>query len=198
MIQMLKDDQWRLPRKDSARVLNALAYFAEPEDLIPDHIPGVGLLDDAIMIKFVEEDLEHELWGYRKFKAFREGSEQRFWTDTAKARLAPRLEPPQGVEDLAPGDGQPLPGCQVAEHDAPTHQQLLGHGLGELVGVEVVRRLGEGAGLFGDAPPVAGVAAVDVGEVGHAVSDLARHLQHGAHRRRLARVALLTMTKTNT
>ena len=37
-----------------------------------------------------------------------------------------------------------------------------------------------------------------LGEVGHAVGDLARHLQHGAHRRRLARVALLATTKTNT
>ena len=50
MIQMLQDLQWRLPSAESARVLNALAYFAEPEDLIPDHIPGVGFLDDAILL----------------------------------------------------------------------------------------------------------------------------------------------------
>ena len=37
MIRMLSDHEWALPEQESARVLNALAYFCEPEDLIPDH-----------------------------------------------------------------------------------------------------------------------------------------------------------------
>ncbi|TDJ35343.1 MAG: DUF1232 domain-containing protein, partial [Gammaproteobacteria bacterium] len=61
MIQMLKDHEWRLPDSESTRVLNALAYFTEPEDLIPDHIPGVGFLDDAIMIELVVRELKHEI-----------------------------------------------------------------------------------------------------------------------------------------
>ncbi|MEK6250036.1 MAG: hypothetical protein N2C12_17765, partial [Planctomycetales bacterium] len=35
MIRMLSDLEWRLPHQEATRVLNALAYFAEPEDLIP-------------------------------------------------------------------------------------------------------------------------------------------------------------------
>jgi uncharacterized membrane protein YkvA (DUF1232 family) len=64
MIQMLRDHEWRLPGAESTRVLNALAYFAEPEDLIPDHIPGVGFLDDAIMVELVVRELKHEIEAY--------------------------------------------------------------------------------------------------------------------------------------
>ena len=71
MIDMLVDHEWRLPQRDAARVLNALAYFTDPEDLIPDHVPGIGFLDDAIMIELVVRDLRHELDAYRDFCDFR-------------------------------------------------------------------------------------------------------------------------------
>jgi len=72
MIRMLTDHEWRLPHKDSTRVLNALAYFTEPEDLIPDHIPGLGFLDDAIMIELVVRELKHEIEAYDDFCNFRD------------------------------------------------------------------------------------------------------------------------------
>lgn len=72
MIRMLADHEWRLPATDAARVLNALAYFCEPEDLIPDHIPGIGFLDDAIMIELVITELRHELEAYQDFCDYRE------------------------------------------------------------------------------------------------------------------------------
>ena len=72
MINMLTDIQWRLPQKDAARVLNALAYFTEPDDLIADHIPGVGFLDDAIMIELVVRELRHEIEAFRDFCDYRE------------------------------------------------------------------------------------------------------------------------------
>jgi uncharacterized membrane protein YkvA (DUF1232 family) len=72
MISMLSDIEWRLPHQEATRVLNALAYFAEPEDLIPDHIPGLGFLDDAIMIELVLRELKHEIEAYRDFCGYRE------------------------------------------------------------------------------------------------------------------------------
>ncbi len=71
MIDMLSDLEWRLPHHDAKRVLNALAYFAEPEDLIPDHIPGLGFLDDAIMIELVVRELKHEVEAYQDFCDYR-------------------------------------------------------------------------------------------------------------------------------
>jgi uncharacterized membrane protein YkvA (DUF1232 family) len=91
LIQMLEDEDYALPKAESNRVLAALTYFANPADIIPDDIPGVGFLDDAIMIKIVEDDFKNELWGYRKFRAFREGAEQRPWSAVARERLPKRL-----------------------------------------------------------------------------------------------------------
>jgi uncharacterized membrane protein YkvA (DUF1232 family) len=71
-IAMLRDKEWRLEGEDRDRVLDALAYFVEPDDLIPDKIPGIGYLDDAIMIDLVTQSLLPELEAYEDFCAFRE------------------------------------------------------------------------------------------------------------------------------
>ncbi|MEE9142615.1 MAG: YkvA family protein [Gammaproteobacteria bacterium] len=73
MIEMIEDEDWRLPKKDRTPVLNVLVYFGDPEDLIPDHVPGLGLLDDAIMIELALRQLRHQIEAYEDFKDFREG-----------------------------------------------------------------------------------------------------------------------------
>ncbi|MAE94797.1 MAG: hypothetical protein CL910_09070 [Deltaproteobacteria bacterium] len=92
LIEMVDDMDYNAPKNVVGRAVAALAYFANPKDVIPDDVPLVGFLDDAIMIKFVEDDLKHEIWAYRKFRVYREGREQRFWTPTAKERLKPWLD----------------------------------------------------------------------------------------------------------
>ena len=92
LIDMVEDKDWALPKAISDRVIAAVAYFAQPQDLIPDHVPGLGFLDDAIMIKIVAQEFEYDLDGYRTFRHFREGAEQRPWTDIARERLPRRLK----------------------------------------------------------------------------------------------------------
>jgi len=43
----------------------------DPDDLIPDRVPGLGYLDDAIMVELVVQELRHEIDAYDDFCAFR-------------------------------------------------------------------------------------------------------------------------------
>jgi hypothetical protein len=92
MIGMAVDKGWALDEEDRLRVVQALAYFSEPEDLIPDDIPGLGFLDDAIMIEMVTADLQHEIQAYRDFCVFRAAETNRLGEDAKELERSDWLE----------------------------------------------------------------------------------------------------------
>lgn len=71
LIAMAADDGWALADDDRNRVVAALTYFADPEDLIPDNVPVLGFLDDAIMIEVVQQVLQPEIEAYADFCKYR-------------------------------------------------------------------------------------------------------------------------------
>jgi len=77
MVQMLDDTAWKIAGEDRARIANAIAYVADPDDLIPDNIPGIGYLDDALMIDMVSKLLAHDIQAYEDFCKFRIKEEER-------------------------------------------------------------------------------------------------------------------------
>jgi len=72
MLAMVRDEEFAMEPALRKPVVTALAYFADPEDLIPDHVPGLGFLDDAIMIELAVRELGDELATYREFCRIRD------------------------------------------------------------------------------------------------------------------------------
>jgi hypothetical protein len=77
MIAMVEDAGFGLPEADRDNVLAALAYFASPDDIIPDNVPVLGFLDDAIMIELCFEELKHEIEAYNDFRSWRDNEATR-------------------------------------------------------------------------------------------------------------------------
>ena len=88
MIAMLRDDAWALEPADRERVLSALVYFNNPNDVIADSVPVLGYLDDAVMIEMCVRDLQHELDAYDDFCDFRQHQAERLGVDPAKVGRA--------------------------------------------------------------------------------------------------------------
>lgn len=76
IVQMTYDAEWSLPVAVKTRILAALSYLTDPDDLIPDAVPGLGFLDDAIMIELVSEQLRHELDAYLDYCEFRRNDDR--------------------------------------------------------------------------------------------------------------------------
>ena len=91
LIAMLEDPEWQLPDPERNRVLDGLAYVAQAHDLVPDNVPVLGLLDDAVMLELVLRELQHEIEGYEEFDRFR--------VDEASRRDKPGVHRPVSRED---------------------------------------------------------------------------------------------------
>jgi uncharacterized membrane protein YkvA (DUF1232 family) len=84
LTRMLEDADWKMEGPHRLRVVQALAYFAEPGDLVPDQIPGLGFLDDAIMVQLVVQELQPEIDAYGVFCTQRDEEMARQGIDPAE------------------------------------------------------------------------------------------------------------------
>ncbi|MCZ8061783.1 YkvA family protein [Silanimonas sp.] len=92
LVAMVKDEGWALPESDAKRVIGALAYFADPKDIIPDHVPVLGFLDDAIAIELCVRELGHEFEAYDDFCEYRQAEAERRGVQPATVGRADWLE----------------------------------------------------------------------------------------------------------
>ncbi len=77
LINMVGDAEWELQEAERKTILSALAYFCDPEDLIPDHLPAIGFLDDAIYVEIITQELSAEISSYEEFFKYRVAEENR-------------------------------------------------------------------------------------------------------------------------
>ncbi|QEN03324.1 DUF1232 domain-containing protein [Thiospirochaeta perfilievii] len=73
LISLLKDFASKrytdIPLKSIIAIGAAVAYFVSPFDIIPDAIPIIGYLDDALVLKFAMDLIVDDLIQYKAWKA---------------------------------------------------------------------------------------------------------------------------------
>ncbi len=77
LINMIRDSEWQLDPEDRTVIRSVLYYFVNPDDVIPDHVPGLGFLDDALYAEIVIQELSNEIRSYQEFCQFRIAEETR-------------------------------------------------------------------------------------------------------------------------
>jgi len=72
MISLVRD--WmsgsyrKIPKRAIVAILGAIIYFVMPVDTIPDFLPGIGYIDDALVIALVIKSIHMDLMEYKQWK----------------------------------------------------------------------------------------------------------------------------------
>lgn len=69
--RMLRDHDWDARAADRARVRKLIGYLDQGEDLIPDRMPLLGLLDDVLLLELAWPAVCDEAEEYRDYCAWR-------------------------------------------------------------------------------------------------------------------------------
>lgn len=71
LVAMVKDyaagDYREVPQKTILAAAAALLYILNPFDLIPDLVPGLGLMDDAAVLTMVVKAIQADVHNYRSW-----------------------------------------------------------------------------------------------------------------------------------
>ncbi|OPL19054.1 MAG: hypothetical protein AVO35_12660 [Candidatus Aegiribacteria sp. MLS_C] len=78
MYALLRDSlagRYSVPFRTIAAIAVTLLYLANPLDLIPDFIPGVGYIDDVFIVTLCLRFIATDLQAYRRWRSKQEGAE---------------------------------------------------------------------------------------------------------------------------
>jgi len=67
LLDMIRDDSFKIDTKTYLSIAGALAYVVMPVDLIPDFILGVGWIDDIFVLGYVMNSIADEIERYKTY-----------------------------------------------------------------------------------------------------------------------------------
>ena len=67
MMAMVEDKVWKIKKVNMEKINATIKYFVDDDDVIPDNIPGIGYLDDCIIIDSTMDDIYEELAEFQDF-----------------------------------------------------------------------------------------------------------------------------------
>jgi uncharacterized membrane protein YkvA (DUF1232 family) len=76
LVAMLDDRDWGVEGEDRQRIATVIRYFSNALDVIPDDLPGLGYVDDALMTEIILRELREDIGAYRAFCAYRDKQTQ--------------------------------------------------------------------------------------------------------------------------
>lgn len=68
LFSMMHDKEFKLQSSTMMSIGGALAYVVLPTDVIPDFIPLMGWVDDALVLKLVMDSAKGEISRFRQFR----------------------------------------------------------------------------------------------------------------------------------
>ncbi|TRZ38911.1 DUF1232 domain-containing protein [Niallia circulans] len=69
LVRAYQDGTYRsISKKSMVLIVAGILYFISPIDLIPDFIFGLGIVDDALVLKYVLQAVNQELITYKNWK----------------------------------------------------------------------------------------------------------------------------------
>ena len=66
MMTMVEDKVWKIKKVNMEKINATIKYFVD-DDVIPDNTPGIGYLDDCIIIDSTMDDIYEELVEFQDF-----------------------------------------------------------------------------------------------------------------------------------
>jgi len=67
MITMVEDTTWQISDEKRQKINATISYFISETDVIPDTIPGLGFIDDCIVIDSTMDYVEEDLLEFKDF-----------------------------------------------------------------------------------------------------------------------------------
>ena len=129
MARMLSDAHWDIESAAREHVVGALAYFVDPNDLIPDDEGHFGFLDDAMVIKIALAEAQHEWFAWCDFSDYMEahpeeiGIDRETWMqrrrDRFEASLRRRVDPGHSASSTRPVQLRSDAGRYAPNFDSP-------------------------------------------------------------------------------